>query len=98
MSPSRRPRKLVLALAATALVAAPAPALAMPAGPDAPASDAPSLAGLPALDAARSVTTDARRGAEGGLPEILAVWAGLAAVAAGGAVVGRRRSHTPAGG
>jgi hypothetical protein len=106
MSPSSRPRKLALVLATTALVAAPAPAIAMPAGPDAPASaialpagpqapatDVPSLAGLPALEAARSLATAASAEDTGGLPEVVAVWAALAAVAAGGAALGRHRVH-----
>jgi hypothetical protein len=103
MSPSSRPRKLALVLATTALVAAPAPAIAMPAGPDAPASaialtaapqvpatDVPSLAGLPALEAARSLAASAREDA-GGVPEVVAVWAALAVVAAG-AALGRQRA------
>lgn len=99
MSPSSRPRKLALVLATTALVAAPAPAIAMPAGPDAPASaialpaapqvpgtDVPSLAGLPALEAARSLAASARGEDAGGVPEVVAVWAALAVVAAGAAL------------
>jgi hypothetical protein len=107
MSPSSRPRKLALVLATTALVAAPAPAIAMPAGPDAPASaigqplgrdalvsDVPSLAGLPALEAARDLAASARGGDAGGVPEVVAVWGALIAVAAaGGAALGRHRAH-----
>ena len=103
MSPSSRPRKLALVLATTALVAAPAPAIAMPAGPDAPVPasalpaaptiDVPSLAGMPALEAARSLAAAPGGEDVGGLPELVAVWAALAAVAAGAAALGRPRAQ-----
>ncbi len=89
MFPSRRARRLVLAFAATSLVAAPGTAVAMPAGPDAPASPAPLEA--PAPEAPARVATPLQTDGED-VALLLAAGA-FGVVAAGGAAVAHRRAH-----
>ncbi len=88
MFPSRRARRLVLALAATSVVAVPGTAVAMPAGPDVPAGDAP-VSGAPESRARVADTLQAD-----GEDAILLVVAGaFALVAAGGTTLAHRRTH-----
>ena len=88
MFSSHGPRKLVLALAVTSLVAAPGAAAAMPAGPDAPAGDATvALQPEPPARLAAPLQTDGEDVA------VLLAAGAFALVAAGGAAVAHRRAQ-----
>jgi len=88
MCSSRRARRLLLALAATSLVAAPGTASAVPAPPGAPGSDTP----LTARSEPPSRVPDPLQPGDEDVTVLLLAASALAVVAAGGATLAHRRT------